>query len=400
MKMIPSLKGLIIAKKRIFVRADLNIPMKDGIIFDDFRLQKILPTINYIQQQGGKVILATHIGRPKSMNEHNLSTDCIAEWLEQHGYTVFLEKSLDVANQDSHSNFSSILLLENLRFFQEEQGRDGEKLQFAKKLKSLADIYVNDAFGLIHRNDASVTTLPQQFGPQNRSVGLLVEQELQHLTLLKETPQQPFFVVLGGKKIEDKIALLKKLITAQKKQKPAGILLGGLLSLYFLQAKEPSHNLLPNDHKEVLLAQQILSLADKNGVTIHLPKDLTIQPTPHTPKASSHASNVIQKVDSVIDIGPETIKQFEQVLAPAQTIFANGTMGIYEQENAQQGTAHILHAISNASAYRVIGGGDAVSASRKFQLADTFDFLSTGGGATLAFLAAQSLNELPSLAAL
>lgn len=330
---------------KVFLRADLNVPTKDKKIVQDYRLHAILPTINEIKKAGNKIILATHIGRPPAADhtnffDENLSTKILVPWFEQHGYEIEYEMDLLKAIEKSKQHPKKILLLENLRFF---NGERQTNLEFAQLLAQLADSYVNDAFGLLHRNDTSVTLLPEQFPPDKRSFGLLVKKELQELTKLKENPEQPYIVILGGNKSETKLKLLHKLLEQPESTRPEKILLNGLLAQALTQPP----------HKNVLLP--IDTQTDRNN--------------------------------NIFDIGPKTIELFKKEIARAKTIFANGTMGAYEQPEYETGSKAILQAIADSSAYTVIGGGDAVAATFQFGLEKKMDFLSTGGGATLAFLA-------------
>ncbi len=349
------LKNLDLTGKRVFLRADLNIPLHSNSlqnkkILNSYKLESIKPTIDYIQENGGKVILATHIGRPNALSrtnffDENLSTKLLVPWFEQAGYEVEYEIDLKQAIKKSKQDFSKILLLENLRFFNGEQQTN---LPFAKLLAQCADVYINDAFGVMHRSDTSITLLPKQFKPENRAYGLLVEKEIETLTKLKTNPEQPFIVVLGGNKIETKMPLLESLLEQPKESRVRSILIGGAI------AKS--------------IGKDFLSKAKSLGVNVLLPEDYL--------KINNY----------IIDIGPKTIERFKQEIAQAKTIFTNGPMGIYEEKESATGSREILQAIAQTNAYTVVGGGDAVAATNKFGLENQMDFLSTGGGATLAFL--------------
>ncbi|MFH1831568.1 MAG: phosphoglycerate kinase, partial [bacterium] len=226
---IKTIKDINLKRMRVFLRADMNVPLENrtqasplatpglGAILDDFRIRATLPTIDYIIKNGGKVILATHMGQPnaeKKTNffDENLSTKILATWLKNHGYEVDYEVDLLLAQKKSYQHPKHILLLENLRFFNGEKALD---IEFAELLADLGDVYINDAFGLIHRPDTSITILPEQFIESNRAAGLLIEQEITHLNKLKQTPEQPFIIVLGGNKIDTKIDLLNAYLEAE-----------------------------------------------------------------------------------------------------------------------------------------------------------------------------------------
>lgn len=365
-----TLKELNLKGKRVFLRADLNVPLTSASVADkkilqDYRLEKILPTIDFIIKNGGKVILATHIGRPnpeKLTNyfDENLSTQILVPWFENKSYKVRYKIDLEKAKIYSHENFKEILLLENLRFFNGEQGTIQERETFALILKKLADVYVNDAFALAHRKDTSVTLLPKLF--KEKAIGLLVAQEITQLTKIKKNVKQPFMVIIGGNKIETKIPLLNSFIQ-NKQQRPSVIIIGGAVANIFLNENKKINK------TEKKFAQDFLKLAQEKNIKILLPID-----------------------KSKNDIGPKTIDLFSQEINNAKTIFINGTMGIYEDIKSQGGTKEILTAIGKSNAFTIAGGGDCVAAIYKFNLEDKFNFLSTGGGATLAFLANEKLN--------
>lgn len=342
--------------ERIFLRADLNVPLlkvppsRNQDTFDDFKLQSILPTIEFLQKEAprSKIILATHIGRPdakgqKNFFDENFSTKMFVDWFEKRGFSVDYEIDLKKAIEKSKIDDGKILLLENLRFYNGEKETNNS---FAEFLAQLADVYINDAFGILHRNDTSITLLPQQFEPKNRFLGPLFKKEILSLTKLKENPEQPFIAILGGNKLETKLPLIKHFCEQPEKNRVTKILFGGTLA-------------------------QHLNNLDECGIKIILPVD-----------------------DTSCDIGPETITLFEKEIAGAKTIFLNGTMGIYENKDCATGTKKILEAIYNENAYTVIGGGDAVAAANMFLPDNSKNiFLSTGGGAALAFLTSKNPEE-------
>lgn len=396
---IPSLKNLELNHKRVFVRADLNVPLENKHIIQDHRLESILPTIKYVQEKGGKVILATHIGRPQAQSQpnffdENLSTDILAEWFRQKGFKTRQKKDLVKAELFSHENFAEILLLENLRFFNGEQGTPEERETLANLLRKLADIYVNDAFALIHRDDTSVTLLPKKF--ETKAFGFLVGKEIHELNKLKENPQKPFIIVLGGNKIKDKIELLENFLDEEEKNRPNSILIGGAIAYTFLKAQgfNLGKSIVENDFLD--FTKSFLQKAQKQNVNILLPLDHLV--TENNKNLNYYTSNKIPADGICVDIGPETATLFEKTISGSKTIFANGSMGIYTKPEFAVGTQKILQAIANSLAYKVAGGGDCIAAVEQFKLENKFDFLSTGGGATLAFLGAKNpWKELPAL---
>ena len=404
-----TIKDLNLKDKRVFLRADLNVPLESGKITNDFRLQKILPTINYILEHGGKVILATHIGRPKTNSEPELSTEMLVDWFKSKNYEIKFEGNLQNAIEQSTKNFSEILLLENLRFFDGEQTKDAHptslklrRTNFAQQLAQLADIYINDAFAVMHRQDTSVTLLPLEFDKKNRAIGLLVEQELKELSKLKlsklkKDPKKPFIVVIGGNKIATKIPLLESFVT----QHVDTFIIGGAIANTFLKAQGFEIGTSLFEENELSTAQNFLEFSKQKNIPVLLPTDVrAIEPGNSYAVHNCDIRHIVKDAN-IVDIGTETEKFFAQTILKAQTVFANGTMGIYTQPEYAQGTKHILQAIAARDAYSVIGGGDAVAAAQQFGFEKDIDFLSTGGGATLAFLGAhEPLNELPGLRAL
>jgi 3-phosphoglycerate kinase len=340
--------------KRVFLRADLNVPLQNKTIVQDYRLQSIIPTIQYIQKKEGKVILATHIGRPQAHTQtnffdENLSTKQLIPWFKAHNFKITFEPDLIKAQLLSQSHSDNILLLENMRFFNGEKGTPEERERFATLLKDLADVYVNDAFALSHRNDCSVTNLPQKFDEQNRAYGLLFQKEIKQLSKLKKDVKQPFVLIIGGNKLESKIPMIKHFLTSTCT--PSSILIGGHIA------------------NQITTVKEILQQAHMQGIEIVLPKDHVI----------------INDISG--DIGPQTVKTFCKKIKTAQTIFINGTLGHYELPQFQHGTKNVLACIAqNTKAYKVAGGGDCVTAINRFNMQQSFDFLSTGGGATLHFL--------------
>ena len=397
---IKLIKDLDLKSKRVFLRADLNVPLKDKKILQDYRLKAILPTIDYIQKHGGKVILATHIGRPKAKDvtnyfDENLSTEILLNWFTKNGYKIKHEKDLLEAQIKSKEDFNEILLLENLRFFNGEQGSKEERLELAELLTQLADVYVNDAFGLIHRDDTSVTLLPEMFDSSQKAIGLLIEKEIKELDKLKHNPEKPFALVLGGAKIKDKIALLENFLKETDKKRVDSIIIGGAIAYTFLKAQghEVGKSLVENDFLE--FAQNMLNLAKSKEVNILLPLDHLVS---ENNSFKFHETSQIPQNGFCVDIGPKTIELYKKEIEKAKTIFTNGTMGIYTKPETSNGSKEILQAIAQSNTYTVAGGGDCVAAAFQFNLQDKFDFLSTGGGATLAFLSTEKPEEnLPGL---
>ncbi len=397
--MIPLIQSLHLEGKRVLLRADLNVPVQDKVIIQDHRLRALLPTIDYILAHGGKAILIGHIGRPQpQIFDENFSTLIIAQWLRDHGYHADHELDLMNAIARSHQLRDLILVFENLRFFQGEREVNDH---FADLLAQLGDVYINDAFGTMHRPDTSVTLLAEKFSPENRACGKLVEKEIAELSHLQTSAEQPFVMVLGGSKIDDKIGTIEQFITKEAEHRVTSILVGGLLAQAFLQAQNPSLRNVEIDDYAVSKARQIIDLAQQFSVEIVLPTDFFATQFDLGSSPLQFAADAIPQGSRCVDIGPATAHDFSMKIAEAKTIFMNGTMGIYEYPEYASGTTTVLNAIASSGAHTVIGGGDAVAATFQSGFAENISFLSTGGGATLAFLAADNpYRKLPALKAL
>lgn len=350
-----------VAGKRVFLRADLNVPLTDGRIADDRRLNAILPTLRLLLSTASRVVLASHLGRPNpAQPDPTLSTRHLLAWFAQQGLPASFASNLDQLPE------RGLVLLENLRFWEGETAPEG-RTYFVGALAATADCYVNDAFGTMHRTDASIALLPRQFPAQERWYGLCVQQELTMLERLRQQPAKPFVALLGGSKVADKLPLITQLITRPAEHRLTHLLLGGLLALD-----------LPNQ------APDLLAVAAAHGVGVLTPTDYR------------YADQ-----QQPIDIGPATTATFVGCLQQAKTIFANGTMGKYEEAAGRAGTRETLQAIAQTAAFTVLGGGDCPAAAEMMGIADKVSFVSTGGGATLAYLAATDpWQDLPGLRAL
>lgn len=375
--------------KTVFLRADLNVPLIDGQIASDFRLQALVPTLDRLIAQGSKIILATHLGRPQG-HDQALSTRILMPWFKQHGYTLQFAPTLEQAQalRDQVQRDGSIILLENLRFWPEERTSNFE---FALALKQLADYYVNDAFGAAHRTDTSVTLLAELYSPKHKSIGLLMQKELEVLTYLKEKPKQPFLLVLGGGKVKDKLPLLQALLP-----KVAMIALCPAVVFTFLKALGVPVGTSLVDDTLIDTARQILEQARDNNVSVFFPADYLVF---NRAQRDNELITPEQFTDlmSGISIGPKTVTLFKQALAQANTIFLNGACCITEQQASCIFFNELLQAIAQASAYSVVGGGDTVNAVYKQKLEHKIDFCSTGGGATLTYLSGHPLPALISM---
>ena len=380
----PAFSKLNMKNKRILLRADLNIPLNDGSIENDFRLKAILPTINQILSRGGKVILATHIGRPEVRSD-DLSTAVLASWFSSHGYKIKFERNLNKAEQNSRKNFDEILLLENLRFF---PGERTDCKFFAEKLAMLADIYINDAFALIHRPNASVTLLPRLFAPEQRSIGLLMEKEISALDRFAINPKHPVTMILGGAKVKDKLPFIESFLN-----KADSILICPPLSFTFLHAegKEVGTSLI-NKHV-AKKALDILNKSKSRKAKLILPCDYTARNNSNEPILTVNPENFTTDMMG-INIGKETLSVFKKHIEKSKSIFVNGLPGFLDQPETLVETKELLLLISNSQAYSIIGGGDSIAMAQKLGFEKKVNFLSTGGGAAIAYLSGVPLPGL------
>lgn len=370
--------------KRVFLRADLNVPLNNGEIVDDFRLESLRPTLDLLLEKKSCIILATHIGRPRN-HEPSLSTRWLIPWFERNHYTILFHEKIEeplVNHPDG-----TIVLLENLRFYSGEKKEDPE---FAQVLAHYADYYVNDAFGALHRKDTSLTLLAYLFDATHRSIGLLVEKELQELSKLQK-PEQPFVLILGGGKVSDKIPFIQAMLS-----KTHAILLGPAIVFTFLKAygKLVGQSLI--DENELETCRKIIEQAVNLGVIILMPNDFII--------ALNSFDGPVQKKPVDVDhfphnavgvtLGPNSAQLFAKEILKGKTIFYNGLMGDVKRPETVAMMRPILQAMTEVEGTTVVGGGDSVAAVRMLNLDKRIGFLSTGGGATLAYV---SGKELPAL---
>jgi phosphoglycerate kinase len=385
-----TIDDLNVKGKRVLVRVDFNVPLDENQkVADDFRIRAALPTIKKLINEGAKVILMSHLGRPKGKRVPELSLRPVAEELQKHiDAKVYFASDcvgVEVKNLAYSLKDGEVLLLENLRFHKEETDNDPE---FAAKISEFGEIYVNDAFGTSHRAHASTAGVAKHFS--QRASGYLLEKELRYLKDYLEDPRKVYTAILGGAKISGKIEVIEKLL-----EKAQNILIGGGMSYTFLKAKgyEIGKSLLEED--KIPLASEILEKAEKTNCKIHLPVDVVI-----TTEISEKASSKVVKVEEIpfdymgVDIGPETTVNFSAVLDESKTVLWNGPMGIFEIQQFSVGTESIarkLAEITEKGAITVVGGGDSAAAIRKFGLMDKVAHVSTGGGASLELLGGAEL---------
>src|SRR6266568_5016938 len=395
-----SIRNLDLAGQRVFTRVDFNVPIKDGKVEDDTRIRAVLPTINYATERGARVILASHLGRPKGQRVEKYSLLPVAEHLSNLiGKPVaFAEDCVGEATKSKVSSLENgqVLLLENLRFHSEEEKNEEG---FARQLAGLCDVYVNDAFGAAHRAHASTVGITRFV--KQAAAGLLMEKELEYLGRVISAPEHPFVAILGGAKVSDKLPVIKALID----RKVDRLLIGGAMAYTFLKAEGFTvvKSLVENDQLET--ASQIKQRCEQSNVQLLLPTDHQIVDS-YEPVKGDHVLAKTIPIEFTnaghagMDIGVETVGHFANALSDAKTIIWNGPMGVFEEPPFDQGTIGIAHAVAEAAdrgATVIVGGGDSVAAVTKAGVADRITHISTGGGATLAFLAGE---ELPGVEAL
>ena len=369
----------------IFLRADLNVPLKDGTILNDRRLHAVQPTLDYLIKQNAIVVLATHLGRPTG-HEEALSTKHLMPWFEQHGYTITFCATLDDAHtQQQTAPPGSILLLENLRFFKEERE---ENLAFAQQLARLAGWYVDDAFGALHRHDTSITLLPEQFAKEKRTIGFLVEKELNLLNNFLQKPQHPVCIILGGNKIASKLPLIKQLMAIADH-----IILCPAIVFTFLKALGKPVGKSIVDDAALETARTILHEAPQKNCDIHFPVDYQVAQGDISGTLSIVPADQFPTQSVGISIGPESAQIFANIISSAQTTFFNGAIGFFDRPETLQGMQSILTAMEDAPGTSIVTGGDSLATLDKLGV-NGITHTITGGGSTLAYLSGQTLPGL------
>ena len=390
---IPDMESLQFEGKRTFIRVDFNVPINEaGDIVDDSRIRAALPTIEHALSQGARVILASHLGRPKGQVKEEFSLLPVAQHL-----SVVLDREVifpEVCIGDSVRKLvgelkeGSVILLENLRFHPGEEANDPT---FAERLACNADVYINDAFGTLHRAHAStvgmVPLVPE------RAAGKLVKKEVDVLNQLMEAPPRPFWTILGGAKVSDKLGVLENLI-----KKVDGLMIGGAMAYTFLKAKGVSVGSSRVEEGKVRQAARILERAKVRDIPVLLPRDHVVAQELREGAAFHTTSGPdIDEGWMGLDIGPKTLELFSEQVGQAKTVLWNGPLGVFETAPFDQGTVGLAKVLSESAAQAVVGGGDSVAAVKKAGVQDKIFHLSTGGGATLEFLEGKTLPGLKAL---
>lgn len=393
---MPDLSTIDVAGKRVFLRCDLNVPLKEGVIKDDGRIKASLPTIQALLEKGASLVIAAHLGRPKGDAKPELSLAPVAKRLsELLGREVMFTGQVTgaaVTTAAGSLEAGEILLLENIRFSGAETSKEeSERAEFAAELAKLADFYVGDGFGAVHRKHASVFDLPKLLP---HVAGKLVAAEVEVLKKLTQNPERLYGVILGGAKVSDKLGVIENLLG-----KVDILAIGGGMVFTFLKAqgKEIGTSLVEAEMLDVV--KGLIATAEKNGVKLLLPTDIVVAPT-----FSADATPTLVAADAIpadqmgLDIGPVSAAAFAAEIVKCKTVFWNGPMGVFEFPNFAAGTKVVAQALTEVSGISVVGGGDSAAAVRALGFADSqFGYISTGGGASLEYLEGK---ELPGLKAL
>ena len=378
-----SLASLDVAGKRVFLRCDLNVPIKNGVITDDGRIRASLPTMKNLLERGASLVIGAHLGRPKGEFNSDLSLAPVAKRLQE-----LLGQTVDFQNKQA----ASILLLENLRFNPAETSKDdAERGAFAKELASYADVYVGDGFGAVHRKHASVYDLPALL---EHAPGFLIDAEVDVLKKLTHSPVRPYGVVLGGAKVSDKIGVISNLLS-----KVDVMAIGGGMVFTFLAAtgKEIGSSLVEKDL--IPTVKELIATANSKGVKLLLPEDIVV-----APEFNANAQPTVVPADQIpsnqigLDVGPLAADAFAREIKQCKTVFWNGPMGVFEFANFAHGTKVVAQALTEVDGISVVGGGDSAAAVRALGFKDSdFGYISTGGGASLEYLEGKVLPGLQAL---
>lgn len=382
-----TIKDIDVKGKKVIVRCDFNVPQKDGKITDDNRIKAALPTVNYLTDKGAKVIIMSHLGRPKGepKPEYTLKpvADRLAELIDKEvkfiGCTTVIDD--EVKRNVSELKEGEILLLENVRFRKEETDNDAE---FAKELASLGDVFVQEAFGTAHRAHASTAGIADYLPAVS---GFLIEKEVDFLGGALETPERPFVAIMGGAKVGDKISVIENLL-----KKVDYLIIGGGMAYTFFKAMGLEIGASILDEDNIGLAGKLLEKAESAGVELLLPVDIVCAKEfdNNSPSVICRRENIPEDLMG-LDIGPETVKTYGDILRKAKTVLWNGPMGVFEMPNFAEGTRKIAQILADIDALTIIGGGDSAAAAEQFGFADKMSHISTGGGASLEFLEGKTL---------
>ncbi len=389
LKNIKTIRDFEITGKTVFLRLDLNVPLDNGKITDETRIRAALPTVQYCLEKGAKLIIASHLGRPKSADDKKYSMEPIAKRLGE-----LLDVEVVLMEEPSSEGVKHILYghmrkqiicLENLRF---DDGEVENRNDLAQGWASYSDIYINDAFGACHRAHASIHALPEVM--QNKGIGFLIEKEIKMLDSLTENPKKPFIAILGGSKVSDKIPVIEKLINVVD-----GFIIGGAMAYTFLKAQGISVGKSMVEADKVKYAKEMIQRIEARGKTLLLPVDhITSSSFNDVTNLKLNPNVSISENEMGLDIGPQTIKNYVSCLSGTETIFWNGPMGVFETKEFSRGTFAIAEAMAKNTGTKIVGGGDSAAAAEMSGFADQMTHISTGGGASLEYLQGEKLPGL------
>ncbi|AQT85242.1 phosphoglycerate kinase Pgk [Paenibacillus larvae subsp. larvae] len=386
-----SVRDVEVAGKRVFVRVDFNVPLENGQITDDTRIRETLPTVKYLIEQGARVILASHLGRPKGQVVEEMRLTPVAKRLSELLGKPVVKADVAIGAEAKEKaeqlKNGEVLLLENVRFYPGEEKNDPE---LAKAFAELAELYVNDAFGAAHRAHASTEGIAHHLPAVS---GLLMEKELDVLGKALTNPERPFTAIIGGAKVKDKIDVINNLLNLAD-----NIIIGGGLAYTFLKAQGNEVGKSLVDNEKIDLALGFINKAKEKGVNFLLPKDIIVADDfSNTANTKVVAVNEIPADWEGLDIGPETCKLYAETIKNSKLVVWNGPMGVFEMDLFAEGTKAVAQACGETEAYTIIGGGDSAAAVEKFKMADKMDHISTGGGASLEFMEGKALPGVVAL---
>ncbi|KPK14607.1 MAG: phosphoglycerate kinase [Myxococcales bacterium SG8_38] len=389
---IRSIEELTLEGVTTFIRVDFNVPLKNGEVTDDTRIRAALPTIQHALREGARVVLASHLGRPKDKVVPELSLEPVGARLAELLEDVDVRLTDDCIGDGARKVIQDlrdgqVALLENLRFHPGEKAND---VDFARELGGSCGAYVNDAFGAAHRAHASVSALPGLI--KERAAGFLMRRELEALDKLRTNAPRPYIAVLGGAKVSDKIGVMEALL-----EKVDALLVGGAMANTFLAARGLNVGKSIFEQDKLALARSLMSTAEEKGVDLLLPVDVRVGDSTEASEPQVTSADAIPSDAMALDIGPETEKRFRERLRRAQAVFWNGPMGLFENAAFAQGTLAVARAAADCPGFSVVGGGDSVAAIHKANLGGRFDHVSTGGGASLEYLEGRPLPGVEAL---
>jgi phosphoglycerate kinase len=381
-----NITDLDLKSKRVFVRVDFNVPIKDGIVGDDTRIVEALKTIKYVKEAGAKVILASHLGRPKGERKPELSLKPVADYISKNFFEIgFIDDCIGdkVVDRVNSLDDGQVLLLENLRFY---KGEEKNFEEFTDELVKFTDVYINDAFGTCHRKHASVYGLPSKIS--EKAPGFLVEKEVRYFGNMLQNPEKPFAAILGGAKVSDKIGVIESLMNIADK-----IFIGGAMAYTFLTYKGVSVGKSLVEKDQIKTVENIYNKAKEKSVEIFIPIDHIASKEFNGEPIEVDSENLPDDLMG-LDIGRKTLKIYQDALSDCKTILWNGPMGVFENDDYSKGTFGIANFIADLDAITIVGGGDSVSAVKKAGIADKISHISTGGGASLEYI---EFGKLPGI---